>query len=175
MNNFFCFLAIFLFINVCKFNAQAQEVQIDFKGTIIDKTCYFSPSNSGELIVTLPPKTVKYFEKYKRTLPISFDLKLENCSDLTIGKEAIFTFTSLHSQIVDGLTMLSTIGGTGIVLGLKDKDLNPIIFHKPITLGFMQSNNSTIFRLNIYALAPDLNILKEGPYESSVNFIVSYF
>ncbi|MDK1705207.1 fimbrial protein [Serratia rubidaea] len=156
--------------------ADSNPIELKFSGTLLEKQCiHDSPEDAYR--VELPLLSVKYFQHYGRGPTTRFALRFKDCSTATLNKQVQMVFHSPQVINVDGVTMLSTEGGTGVVLGLNNADGQPIVLETPFNAGVIAqtgigSSNELFFE--VYPLVVDRNNVNPAEYSATVTFEMSY-
>ncbi|EAO1992403.1 type 1 fimbrial protein [Salmonella enterica] len=156
--------------------AAGTELDITFKGTLIDRQCVFE-QDDVPLEVTFTPRAVKFFETYGKTETMPFTLGLKNCTAATQGKSVDLTFSYPQTENVGGVVMLKPTGDTGLVIALLDGSGNVIEPNKAVDVGIItQVGEGKVnrFTLRAYAMAPSGVTVKPGNYSATATFMVSY-
>ena len=154
----------------------ARPIELKFSGTLLEKQCIHDSSTDAQT-VELPPLSVKYFQHYGRGPTTRFALRFKDCSTATLNKQVQMVFHSPQVVNVDGVSMLPTAGGTGVVLGLNNADGQPIVPETPFRAGVISqtglgSSNALFFE--VYPLVIDRNDVEPGEYSATVTFEMSY-
>ncbi|VEI65294.1 fimbrial protein [Serratia rubidaea] len=154
----------------------AKPIELKFSGTLLEKQCIHDSSTDAQT-VELPLLSVKYFQHYGRGPTTRFALRFKDCSTATLNKQVQMVFHSPQVVSVDGVTMLPTAGGTGVVLGLNNADGQPIVPETPFRAGVISqtglgSSNALFFE--VYPLVIDRNDVEPGEYSATVTFEMSY-
>lgn len=153
-----------------------NPIDLTFSGTLLEKQCIHDSAEDAHL-VELPLLSVKYFQHYGRGPATRFALRFKDCSAATLNKQVQMVFHSPQTVNIDGLTMLATDGGTGLVLGLNNADGQPIVPEVPFKAGVITqtgigSTNELLF--DVYPQAVDRNAVNPGDYSATVTFEMSY-
>lgn len=175
MNKHAMGLVMVLCIMPCRF-VYAEGVDLLFSGTLVDKQCVFEQGETP-LEVVMPSRAIKYFIKYKRTEPTTFDLVFKNCTSATQDKLVTITFTGAQTQMVDGINMLTPSGNTGLVIGLEDAAGNPVSVGTSFSMGKVVNTGNgseNRFRFGAYALAPDVNAVTAGAFSATTTFEIAF-
>lgn len=157
--------------------AGAAGVDLNFSGALIDSQCMLDPA-SAALAVSLPQHPPSFFQAAGRTVPVTFDLVLKNCSSTLLNKAVQVTFSSTSTQAVGGVMLLDTEGGTGILVGLEDMTGQAISVGSAVNAGTLTQTGATgenHFRFRAYAQGPaDLSAPVLGTYTATTTFAMSY-
>lgn len=158
------------------FVGQTSGVALNFTGTLQDMQCTFE-QDDAPLLVEMPIQTVRYFWANSRSGVKPFDIGLKNCTTSAQGKLVTLTFNAASTQVIGGVTMLGTTGGTGLVIGLEDGTGNLVSVGKPVTAGRIENTGQgTVnrYRFGAYLTTSDPSTVKEGAYTATATFQVTY-
>ncbi|CAI1076689.1 P pilus assembly protein, pilin FimA [Serratia rubidaea] len=156
--------------------ANSSPIELKFSGTLLEKQCIHDSAEDAYR-VELPLLSVKYFQHYGRGPTTRFALRFKDCSTATLNKQVQMVFHSPQVVNVDGVSMLPTEGGTGVVLGLNNAYGQPIVLETPFKAGVITqtgigSSNELFFE--VYPLVIDRNDVNPGEYSATVTFEMSY-
>lgn len=152
----------------------ADRLELEFNGVLLRANCLFDQEGSSQK-VSLPNHRLSYFEHNTRTQTTPFTLGLKDCMPATLGKMVTLTFNSTQTQQVNGVAMLATTGGTGLVIGLEDSLGQAIILGREVKAGTISqigSGAANRFQFGAYALAP--GTVKAGDYSATVTVEARY-
>ncbi|HGM7741133.1 TPA: fimbrial protein [Serratia marcescens] len=154
----------------------ASAVDLNFSGTLIDKQCTFAQGDDP-LEVDMLSRAVSFFHRYPRTETVPFDIVLKNCTSATLDKTVSMTFSGTQTEVVGGVTLLKTDGGTGILIGLESDAGQAISVGSPVNAGTITQTGAAgenRFRFGAYARPADLSTLAEGAFTATTTFEVTY-
>ncbi|OMP56825.1 pilus assembly protein FimA [Serratia marcescens] len=157
--------------------AAGGGVNLNFSGTLIDKQCTFAQGDNP-LQVDMLSRSVSFFQRYLRTETVPFDIVLKNCTAATQSKLVRLTFNGTQTQVVGGVTLLKTEGGTGIMIGLETASGQAISIGSTVNAGTITQTGAAgenRFRFGAYAQRPtNLSTLAQGSYTATTTFTVTY-
>lgn len=152
----------------------ANTLDVEFDGVLIDITCQLTTASLKQ-DVTLENLRWQSLNQNVFSGITPFSLAIEKCSEANLKKTIKLTWQS--SQLVDigGKSYLPTQGSSGVLLGLVDKDENPITWNKPIELGLVTVVGDTQqFDFGVLARKPANADAKVGDFSGAVTFSVEY-
>ncbi|MNE38732.1 Fimbrial adapter PapK precursor [compost metagenome] len=152
----------------------ADHLELVFKGVLLVANCQFD-QEGGSQKVSLPSQNLRFFEHNSRTQTTPFTLGLKDCTPATLGKMVKLTFNSTQTQQVNGVAMLATTGGTGLVIGLEDSLGEAIILGREVKAGTISQigpGGVNRFQFGAYALAP--GTVNAGDYSATVTVEANY-
>lgn len=166
-------------INIANFLVQfnvnaANNLDIEFSGELVSTVCQVSTESVNRKI-TLYNLRWQYINENVNSAVTPFSIVIENCSEADLQKKIKMTWQSNKLININENYFFTTKGDSGVVLGIVDKDDNPITWNNPISIGSVSINNGyQQFDYGVFARKPVIGDAKVGDFSGTVTFSVEY-
>ncbi len=169
------FLALPVSILLNQSNALgAGSLDIEFSGELVSTACKVATESLNKKI-TLYNLRWQQINENETSAVTPFVIAIDNCSATDLQKSIKLTWQSNQLVTIDGNSFLTTQGVSGVVLGILDKDDNPIVWNKPMTLGDVSVvDNTQQFDFGVVVRKPATGEAKIGDFSGTVTFNVEY-
>jgi type 1 fimbria pilin len=168
------FFIIIVFFGKVSTVLAENALVIDFSGELVSTACTVS-SDSINKEVKLDNLRWQYINENITSESTMFSIGIENCSVTDLQKSIELTWQSNQLVNVNGEKFLTTQGSSGILLGVHDKDDNPIIWNKAFTLGAVSVvEGIQQFDFNVFARKPINGEANAGRFSGVATFNVEY-
>lgn len=170
------FASFFLMSMLCNVaHAAAASSNVEISGNLVTEPCSLDagsqliPLSSGNIVA-------KYFYLTPRTPGLEFSIKLIDC-DISLGTQAIVTFTGTESIALPGYLMPDDGDTHGIAFGIEtmNGDLVPVNQASPI---FTLSDGTNELKLKGFIQAEqdaiDKHTILTGPFAGTATFEITY-
>ncbi|WP_300004072.1 fimbrial protein [uncultured Cedecea sp.] len=152
----------------------ANFLDIEFSGELIGSSCTVATESMNKNI-TIYNLRRQFINENEKSDVTPFTIAIDKCSDIDLQKSIKITWKNNELVSVGGVDFLTTSGESGVLLGLVDKDGNPIIWNEPMTIG-----NVTVveglqqFDFGVFVRKPATGEARIGDFSGIATFNVEY-
>lgn len=152
----------------------ANSLNVEFSGELLATTCQVA-AESVNKNVTLSDLHLKFINANETSVTTPFSIAIEKCSQSDLQKSIKLTFQSNQLVQIGENSFLKTQGDSGVLLGVVDKDDNPVIWNKPMSVGAVSEvENAQQLDFGVFVRKPASGEAKAGDFTGTVTFNIEY-
>ncbi|MBP6123979.1 MULTISPECIES: fimbrial protein [Providencia] len=152
----------------------ANSLDVEFSGVLIRSSCQVTTESINKK-VQLNNLRKKFINENQQSEVTPFYIGIEKCSPVDLYKMIKFTWQSNQLVMIDGQSYLLTQGSSNAVLGLVNRDGDPIIWNAARKVGSVSIIDSEQrLAFGAFIRKPASGEVKEGDFSTQVTFAVEY-
>jgi type 1 fimbria pilin len=154
--------------------ANADNKEIDFFGTVVNRPCNIEPQ-SAEQLVDMGTVIVKTLYRYEHTTPVPFNITLTDCKTNVFNAVTV-TFSGTEDRELPGKLAINN-GANGDAIALFDSKGAEINLNHATDAVALQTGTTTL-KFSAYVQGHPSAIknrtITEGEFSSVANFVLTY-
>lgn len=152
----------------------AGELVIEFSGELLSTACKVSQESVN--------KEIKLENLHWRTIneqgtsyATPFFIAIDKCSTTDLQKSIKLTWKNTQVIDIGNEKIFPTQGSSGVYLGIRDKDNNPVSWNKPMKVGTVSEiENQQRLNFGVIVHKPPTGDASIGDFTGTVTFAVEY-
>lgn len=166
--------ALFSIAGLFCLQANADDKEIDFFGTVVNRPCNID-SQSADQLVDMGTVIIKTLYRYEHTTPVPFSIVLTDCKTNVFNAVTV-TFSGAEDGELPGKLAINN-GANGAAIALFDAKGTAINLNQATDATAIQTGTTTL-QFSAYVQGHPSAIknrtITEGEFSSVANFVLAY-